>query len=678
MNAPVSGYTKKPSRSIRMETNKEFEDYDAMAENGVSSDDEVSDTASSYQTMQGSEQSTPSKMPPQHGSLDSPSKNSEASASEEVSMSTNGYLTCSETSLNTTVIEDLPTLRNGMDSPADFPSLNSVAHGVPGSPARDSRSSSPTKTVTDKLKTKIRHMSGSDPKSLYLPPLDMPVTKEKFIFVLDYLNEMSVKSIEDYLKLQDMREDDIIDEDNSKTALHILCGTENASVKCFNALINSNHNPRLPTKRSDTALHLAVKAANNDIVTELMKQCPDLINSQDSDGWTPIHIAVLYNNDKALNIFAKYTKLALTLASNQMTPLHLAIKKQRELLDLTKDKEFPEDTKITAFQVLNTIERILQTLIISSDQNQLQEALMTPFFVGFPEQYPLHILVENYQYLMIKLIVEKAKNGEIYETTNSDNMTPFSLSLYLSKKVLQKQQSMIDSELEELIEQRIQGCALKEFGLIKKKKSIKSEKDKKTSRKELLLDTAKLLLQNMKLNIDEKIPKFHNMTPLQIVLHRDQNLKVEKEIVQMLVEKGADVFGEDGPIIDILSHNYRSDIVSLFLDRLDNVNERDKYGNTIFHYAARFRDEGNMTKLYENHADPTIEAECFESDQEKGCLIKTPLTISINYNCSDVYFKSLRKALDSVIEYIPDTTVLKFFQTHLVAAASISDKEVKR
>ena len=85
-----------------------------------------------------------------------------------------------------------------------------------------------------------------------------------------------------------------------------------------------------------------------------------------------------------------------------------------------------------------------------------------------------------------------------------------------------------------------------------------------------------------------------------------------------------------------------------------------------------------MTKLYENHADPTIEAECFESDQEKGCLIKTPLTISINYNCSDVYFKSLRKDLDSVIEYIPDTTVLKFFQTHLVAAASISDKEVKR
>ena len=144
----------------------------------------------------------------------------------------------------------------------------------------------------------------------------------------------------------------------------------------------------------------------------------------------------------------------------------------------------------------------------------------------------------------------------------------------------------------------------------------------------------------------------------------------------MLVEKGANAFGEDGPIIDILGHNYRSDIVSMFLEHLENVNEKDKYGNTIFHYAARFRDEDNMAKLYENQADPTVEAECFDGALEKECLLKTPLTISIKHNCSDVYLKSLRKALDSVIEYIPSSALLKFFQSHLVAAASISDKEV--
>ena len=664
-----------------METNQEFK-HDATPVNGEASDGEVSDSASSYQTMHGSEQSTPLKTAPEH---DSPSRYSETSTNDEASMSTNGYLTASENSLNTTVIENLSAMGNGTDSPdklgsfSHFPSLDIAGDGTPGAPATDSRCASPTKTVTDKLKTKIRHMSGVDPKTPLPPPLDVPVTKEKFMFVLDHLqaNDLSVKSIEDYLKTQDMREDDIIDDNDSKTALHVLCGSENASVKCFNALINSNHNPRLQTERGDTALHLAVKLANSDIITELMKLCPDLILTQDRDGWTPIHIAVLYNNDRALNIFTKFTnKLALTPAANHMTPLHLAVKKQKELLNLTQDNGLPEDDKITAFEVLNIIERILKTLITSSDLSQLRDALITPFRVVWPEQYPLHILVENNQYSIIKLIVEKVKYGEIYETINADQMTPFSLSLYLSKKVLQKQESMMDSELMEHIEQRIQGFALRDLVPKRKKKSVKSEKDKKSNRKELLLDTAKILLEYMNLNIDVKVPKFYNMTPLQMVLHRDQSLKVEKEIVQILIEKEANVFGEDGPIIDILGHNYRSDIVSMFLEHLENVNERDKYGNTIFHYAARYMDEDNMTKLYEKQADPTVEAECFDSTMEKECLTKTPLTISIKHNSSGVYLKSLRKALDSVIEYIPSKALLKFFQTHLVASASISDKEV--
>ena len=666
-----------------METNQECEENGAILENGEASDGEVSDSASSYQTMHGSEKSTPAKIVPEP---DSPSRYSETSTNDENSMSTNGFLTASENSLNTTVIENLSAMGNGTDSPdrlgsfSHFPSLDNDGDRAPGSPATDSRCASPTKTVTDKLKTKIRHMSGVDPKTSLIPPLDVPVTKEKFMFVLDHINanDLSVKSIEDYLKNQDMREDDIIDDNDSKTALHVLCGSETASVKCFNALINSNHNSRLPTKRGTTALHLAVKLANNDIVSELMKLSPDLIITQDLDGWTPIHIAVLYNNDKALNIFTKFTdKLALTPAANHLTPLHLAVQKQKELLDLTQAEGHPEDDKVTAFQVLNIMERILLTLITSSDLSQLQAALKAPFHVVWPEQYPLHILVENNQYTIIKLIVEKVKHGEIYETLNADKMTPFSLSLYLSKKVLQKQQSMMDSELMEHIEQRIQGFALRDLVQKRKRKSVKSEKDKKGNRKELLLDTAKILLQHMKLNIDEKIPKFYNMTPLQMVLHRDQSLKVEREIVEILVDKGANVFGEDGPIIDILGHNYRRDIVSMFLEHLENVNERDKYGNTIFHYAARFRDEDNMTKLYENHADPTVEAECFEGAMEKECLIKTPLTIAIKHNCSDVYFRSLRKALESVIEYIPNSSLLKFFQTHLVASASISDKEVR-
>ena len=306
-----------------------------------------------------------------------------------------------------------------------------------------------------------------------------------------------------------------------------------------------------------------------------------------------------------------------------------------------------------------------------SDLSDLTEALKLKFENKFPNQTPLHMLAMFSQHLLIKLIVEKVKDNQVYETLNQDNMTPFSLSLYTSKKTIQKQESMLDSELIEKIKER--GCG-KEKKAAKRKKSYQSEREKKLSSKEVLLENAKLLLKNMKDNIDIQISKFYSMTPLQVVIWRDQGLKVEQEIVQMLVEKGAEVFGSDGPIIDILSHNYRSDIAAMFIDHLDNINEKDRYGNTIFHYASRFRDEDNLAKLFEREADPTIFADCFENDGI--CLQKTPLMISIHYNCSDVYLNSLRKVLDKVVEYIPDENLVDFFQTHLVAASSISDKKV--
>ena len=94
-------------------------------------------------------------------------------------------------------------------------------------------------------------------------------------------------------------------EEGGKTALHVLCGTENASINVFNALLNCNHNARLPTYKEDTTLHLAVKKENNEIVAELMKKYPDMVNYVDKFGFTPVHVAVAYQNEKALNIFIK-------------------------------------------------------------------------------------------------------------------------------------------------------------------------------------------------------------------------------------------------------------------------------------------------------------------------------------------------------------------------------------
>ena len=104
----------------------------------------------------------------------------------------------------------------------------------------------------------------------------------------------------------------------------------------------------------------------------------------------------------------------------------------------------------------------------------------------------------------------------------------------------------------------------------------------------------------------------------------------------------------------------------MFLEKLSDANETDKYGNTILHYAARFKDEDNLIKLFSRKADPTI----------RDSLEKTPLEIAIGYHSSDIYLKSLRKELDTVIDNVSDKNLMTFFQTHLIAAASISHKEV--
>ena len=670
------------------ETDKISEDHDV-------SDADVSDSTNSYQSYHpcGGSDAETSQNRTLTGSgeasiadeMNSPSKKSDASVIEDFSLSTNGYQTCSETSVNNTVTEELSTyMNNGLDSPSDyiaeFPSMPNIAmngqqstSNVPASPVSLRSFSPDKKTVANKLKDKIRHYSGNDRKSMsFIPPLDNPITKEKFVFIVDHLNDLSIKSIEEYLQIQDLHTDEIIEKKDSKSALHILCETENASVKVFNALVNMNHDISLPTSNGNTPLHLAVRLGNNEIVAEIVKLNPDLINRKDNFGWTPLHIAVFYFNEKALNIFSKVTKLQLEASEPlHLTPLHVAIIRMKELMDFTNEAEISEEEKRQAFKNLNIIESMLKIIINMSDHSNLSEALKLKFENKFPHQTPLHMLAMFSQHLLIKLIVEKVKDNQVYETLNQDNMTPFSLSLYNSKKTIQKQESMLDSELIEKIKER--GCG-KEKKAAKRKKSYQSEREKKLSSKEVLLENAKLLLKNMRDNIDIQISKFYSMTPLQIVIWRDQGLKVEQEIVQMLVEKGAEVFGSDGPIIDILSHNYRSDIAAMFIDHLENINEKDRYGNTIFHYASRFRDEDNLAKLFEREADPTIFADCFENDGI--CLQKTPLMISIHYNCSDVYLNSLRKVLDKVVEYIPDENLVDFFQTHLVAASSISDKKV--
>ena len=655
---------------------------------------EISDSQQSFQTFPTSSESssinnTPRKM------VTSPSNYSNASSS------TNDYTSCqSSEMLDNTVTEQLST--NGMvTSPSEtslpgFPSLNGDSRSLPSSPHGTLRIS-PAKSQTNSLKKKIRHFSGNEKRdSTPIPPLDFPVTEDKFIFVHDnFLKSMSVKSIEEYFRKSDMKEDDVMvfqdSEEGGKTALHVLCGTENASINVFHALLNCKHNARLPTYKEDTTLHLAVKKGNNDIVAELMKNYPDMVNYVDKFGFTPVHVAVAYQNEKALSLFLKNCKtIPLEAPKNNLSPIHLAIILWINMNKDAKDSSLSEIDQLKAFENLHKLERVIKTIIKSADLSQLEDILKMKFIQKYPNKYPLHLLAECNWFEIIKLIVEKVDDPATYETLDANNMTPFSLSLYQSKKMLQKQVSMQDAELCQKISERREEirCSKIKAPLVsekrKKTKTNQSERDLNANPKQLYLENAKLLLKHMKNNIDAKLfenhsfremshnfdKKFHSMTPLTLVLHRDQNLKVEKDIVKMLVEKGAEVLEDDGPILDILSHNYRSDIASLFLDKLTDANKRDKYESTILHYAVRFKDEDNLIKLFSRNADPTL----------KDNLGRTPLVIAIEYHSSDIYLKSLRKELDRVIENddIDHKNLMIFFQTHLIAAASISNKEVSK
>ena len=59
------------------------------------------------------------------------------------------------------------------------------------------------------------------------------------MFVLEHFQDLSVKSIEDYLKIQDMREDDIIDElSNTEEMKKVLEAFPESRITSVNKIEN--------------------------------------------------------------------------------------------------------------------------------------------------------------------------------------------------------------------------------------------------------------------------------------------------------------------------------------------------------------------------------------------------------------------------------------------------------
>ena len=316
---------------------------------------------------------------------------------------------------------------------------------------------SPDKTIAEILKKKIRHFSGARSDSLP-PPLDAPVTEEKFRYVLNYLKDMEVTAIVDYLnsKASDLEANETLDDETGKKAVHILCETDNASINVFKALQKCGHRFSIFTKKGFTTLHLAVRKLNNDLVTELVRLHPELVNIPDQDGLTPLHVAVAYRNKPAFDLMASSNAdLTAMTERNKMSPLHLAIKILHRLLDTESQGEEEEGEEENLLQDIVNMETIIETIIRRAGEEGLHRAMMERFTAGPEEdQFPLHLLGRLKQLRAVRQLSEKIADPSIWVALNGEGQTPFlsCLQAAWTRRVV-RQPSLQDSALQrELME----------------------------------------------------------------------------------------------------------------------------------------------------------------------------------------------------------------------------------
>ena len=561
---------------------------------------------------------------------------------------------------------------------------------------------SPIESIAEKIKNQFKSFSGV---RTLPPPLDTPVTQEKFQDVLEYLREMDTTEIVDYLNKSDLNANEPLEIDTGKNAVHLLCETENASLNVFKALKKCGHSLTTCTKKGFTTLHLAVGKFNNELVKELLKRHPELINTPNEEGLTPVHVSVFYRNKEAFDLMLPHSPdLTVITDKNKLSPLHLAIKTLNDLTDI------PEENKETVQQDIYKTENMIETIVIKANQDQLHKALMQKFLVGLKQnEYPLHLLGRLKQLKAIRDITDKITDPTVYGLRNGADETAFMSCLQAAWQRRTSRGNFEDPFLEDNVLERAvrerQSLEKAEkdakAGRKNKKTKSKSKKDIQEIPYEIYLESCRYLLIHMTEDVDTQC--LHQLgasasvllTPLQMVLNRCQNLNVEKDLVESLLEKGADVLIENdyaSPIEIVFSNNFRRDIQSLFRDHLspEKINIRDCNNSTLLHYAVSIGDNDLITKILKNQADPSIEADCPDftdvdfynnpnASMPSNTVKKTPLILSLTHATVDVYLEALRRAdISEVIKNVEDSHLLLFFQTHLTAAACFSDKEVMK
>lgn len=339
-----------------------------------------------------------------------------------------------------------------------------------------------------------------------------------------------------------------------------------------NAVASRNYSTRLAD--GQTPLHVAAILGHNSIVNFLLENGADP-SAQDSSGATPLHEAIRYGNlgiakallDSGANVNAcdnlgKPPVMVIIPKESMMDTYHLLLAYKA---DLTQ-KDMFGDTVLHTVTMINVDKEIVEFLINNgADLNAKNKEGSTP----------LSIAVQKREVEIVKLLTD---NGADIHTKNANGISPLFLALTSTPEVLQ--------------------------AIVNEKNAITQDSEGNTPLHIALINDASL--SRVKYIVsqtgDVNIRNREGNSPLFITV-----LKNRKEVGELLLQKGADIFStninNNSPLRVALKYSATVPTVQDWLLNSDTIRARDGSGNTVLHYAVEWKYIDAINYLLSRNAD---------------------------------------------------------------------------
>lgn len=339
-----------------------------------------------------------------------------------------------------------------------------------------------------------------------------------------------------------------------------------------NAVSTRNYSARLTD--GQTPLHIAAIMGHRAIANYLLENGADP-SAQDSSGATPLHEAIRYGN---LDIAQSLLKAGANVraADNLGKPPLMVIIPKEKMLETYKllmeykadilQKDSFGDTVLHTVTMLNVEKDIVEYLIENgADVNAKNKEGSTP----------LSIAVQKREVEIAKLLTD---SGADIHTKDANGITPLLLSLTSTPEILQ--------------------------AIVNPKNALSQDSEGNTPLHVALIYDASLsrVKYIMSQTDDVNIRNREGNSPLFISV-----LKNRKEVGEVLLQKGADIFStninNNSPLRVALKYSATVPTVQDWLLNSDTIRSRDGSGNTVLHYAAEWQYLDAINYLLSRNAD---------------------------------------------------------------------------